>query len=134
VNYSLILTRDEIAEIQAGLEMASSGLAGGRTPDIAAVRTMPNGDVNRWHAGGGLEVRGENLRDGANGPLPTGVLISPVPETDPIPLGVIDVSEKRALFTVPSGGTPGARWLEVTVSLNGRNQTTRYPTLLEYIA
>lgn len=133
-SYSFILSRDEITEIQAGLEMESSGLLGGRTPEVTTVRTMPQGEVNRWRASGGLEARGDNLRDGANGPLPTGALVSPIPDTDPIALGVIDVSEKRALLTVPAGVPAGPRFLEITVSLNGRNQTTRYPTMLEFAA
>ena len=129
VSYSLILTRDEIAAVQNGLVLQSSGLVGGREPSLDTVRVMPTGEVNAYHPGGGLEARGQYLRDGANGTLPTAELIDPA-GANPVPLSVFDATEGRILLAVPATGVSRPRRLRITATLNGTPMIAHYqPTL-----
>lgn len=95
---------------QENLPLEKAGQVGAVIPVLDSVAAMPGKLADKYHPGGGLEVRGSHLRSSNPADVPTATLTNP-DGTSPVVLMVLDASNRKATIAVPATGLTGAKLL-----------------------
>ncbi len=113
------------AAFQEGLALEKDGQVGVIVPVLDSVAAMPGKQANKYHPGGGLEIRGSHLRSSNPDETPSATLTNP-DGSSPVTLLVLDASNRRATVAVPAGALTGAKILKYS---DGEH-TVQYATQL----